>query len=98
MFGSNERNFALMFGEVLPGFGRLVARVAGTGVGRIATGRAGARTVFAAAPGCGPGETPPLGPGLGAVPVVRATAAAVLVGLGLGTPARGAGAAEARTA
>lgn len=98
LLGSSERNFALMFGAALAGFGRLGARAAGTGVGRIAIGRAGARTVLAAAPGCGPGEAPPLGPGLGAVPAVRATAAAVVVGLGLGTPGRCAGTAEARTA
>src|SRR5579863_1600790 len=98
LFGSSERSFALMFGGALVGLGRLVARGAGTGVGRIAIGLAGARTVFVAAPDCGPGEAPPLGPGLGAVPAVRATAAAVVVGLGLGTPERGAGAVEARTA
>jgi hypothetical protein len=98
LFGSKERNLALMFGGALVALGRVVARDAGTGVGRIVMGRAGARTVFEAAPGCGPGDAPPLGPGLGAVPVVRATAAAVVVGLGLGTPDRCAGAAEARTA
>lgn len=98
LFGSSERNFALMFGGALVALCRPAARAAGTGVGRIAIGRAGARSVFAAAPGCGPGEAPPLGPGLGAVPAVRATAAAVVVGLGLGTPVRCAGAADARTA
>lgn len=98
LFGSKERNFALMFGGAFVAFGRVVARGAGTGVGRISIGRSGARTVLVAAPGCGPGDAPPLGPGLGALPAVRATAAAVVVGLGLGTPARCAGAVEARTA
>ena len=87
-----------MFGGAPVGFGRLVARGAGAGVGRIAIGRSGARTVLAAAPACGPGDAPPLGPGLGALPAVRATAAAVVVGLGLGTPECCAGAVEARTA
>src|SRR5579862_5414140 len=98
LFGSSERSFALMFGGALVAFGRLVARAAGNGVGRIAIGRAGALTVFAAVPGWGPGDAPPLGPGLGALPGVRATAAAVVVGLGFGTPERCAGADVARIA
>lgn len=73
-----------------------VTRAAGAAVGRISTGRTGAGALFGATPGLGPGEAPPLGPGLGAVPEVRATAAAVLVGLGFGTPERLAGASEAR--
>lgn len=94
LFGRSERSFALIFGALL-GFGDAVTRAAGTGVGRISTGRAGAGRFVEATPGRGPGEAPPLGPGLGAVPAVRATAAAVLVGLGFGTPERFAGATEA---
>lgn len=98
LFGSSARSFALMFGASVFGFGAGVRRTAGAGVGVIAIGRDGARRFFAAAPGRGPGEAPPLGPGFGAVPAVRATADAVLVGLGFGTPGRFAGATDARTA
>lgn len=97
LFGKRERNFWLMFGALLD-FGGAVTRAAGAGVGRISTGRDGAGTRFAALPAFGPGDGPPLGPGLGAVPAVFATAAAARVGLGLGTPARWAGATEARAA
>ncbi len=86
-----------MFGALFA-LGAGVTRAAGGAVGRIWTGRAGAGALLGATPGRGPGDAPPLGPGLGAVPGVRATAAAVLVGLGLGTPVRFAGASEARTA
>jgi len=82
-----------MFGAACV-FGALVARASGAGVGRISTGRAGPGCVFCADACRGPGDAAPLGPGLGAVPGVRATAAA-LVALGLGTPERGAGGSEA---
>ncbi|MGB8965343.1 MAG: hypothetical protein WCB99_06860, partial [Candidatus Cybelea sp.] len=58
----------------------------GAEVGRTSIGRTGALLLRVPAPGRGPGEAPPLGPGLGARPAVLATAV-VLVGLGLGTPA-----------
>ncbi|MBV8531728.1 MAG: hypothetical protein JO104_10455 [Candidatus Eremiobacteraeota bacterium] len=97
LLGSIARNRALMFGAARVAFGAGVSRTGGTGVACISTGRAGAGELFAAAPGCGPGEGPPLGPGRGAVPGVRATDA-VLVGLGFGTPGREAGASDARAA
>lgn len=93
LLGSSALSFALMFGAACV-FEALVARPSGAGVGRISTGRIGPGCDFCAGPWCGPGEAAPLGPGLGAVPGVRATAAA-LVALGLGTPARGAGGSEA---
>src|SRR5581483_7951640 len=89
------RSLALMFGAWRD-LGAGVTREAG-GVGRISTGRAGPADAFGALPCRAPGEGPPLGPGLGANPGVRATAA-VLVGLGFGTPARSAGGAETRAA
>jgi hypothetical protein len=95
LFGKSERSFALMLRGAGVAFG--VRRGAGWGVGGIATGRAGAGSAFGPAPVRGPGDAAPLGPGLGAVPAVRATAAG-LVALGLGTPARGAGGAETRAA
>ncbi len=70
---------------------------AGLGVGRTSIGRAGAAFVCPAFPGRGPGDATPLGAGLAAVPAVLVTACA-LVGLGLGTPERGAGGADARNA
>ncbi len=97
LLGSSARSFALMFGTVFA-FGAGVIGAIGAGVGRISIGRAAALTLFAAAPGRGPGEGPPLGPGLGARPALLATADAALVGLGFGTPARSAGASEARAA
>lgn len=95
LFGSSDRSFAvkLLDGRAL---GAGVART-GAGVGRIATGRAGALVLLGPLPARGPGEAPPFGPGLGAVPAVEATARA-LVGLGLGTPGCSAGEAEARGA
>src|ERR1700729_2618194 len=92
LFGSIARSLALGLRGVCD-FGAGVICVAGGG--RTSIGRAGARTLLEAAPGRGPGEAPPLGPGLGAVPAVRATDV-VLVGLGFGTPVRGAGGSEAR--
>ncbi len=59
----------------------------------MAIGRDGAAFCWPA-PGTGPGEPRPFGPGLGAVPGFLETAAA-LVGLGLGTPDFGAGGSEA---
>ena len=85
-----------MFGGALD-FEAPAAPGDGRGVGRISIGRWGARAVFSALPALGPGDGPPLGPGLGADPAVLATAV-VLVGLGFGTPLRGAGAVEARVA
>jgi hypothetical protein len=73
-----------MFG-LARAFGAVFTRVSGACVGRISIGRSGVRAFLRAAPGRGPGDAPPLGPGLGAVPAVRATAV-VLVGLGFGTP------------
>lgn len=78
-------------------FGARATRDTGRGVGGMATGRAGAWTTFGPTPARGPGEPSPVGPGLGAVPAVF-VAAAGLVALGLGTPARGAGGAETRAA
>lgn len=96
LFGSIARSRALMFGGALD-FEAPAAPGDGRGVGRISIGRWGARAVFSALPALGPGDGPPLGPGLGADPAVLATAV-VLVGLGFGTPLRGAGAVEARVA
>ena len=67
---------------------------AACGVGAISIGRVAAGTRFGAFPARGPGDGPPLGPGTGAAPAVRETAA-VLVGLGFGTPDRAAGGSEA---
>lgn len=86
-----------MFGALLLR-GAGVIRASGAGLGRIWIGRDGALTFFEAAPGRGPGDAPPLGPGLGALPAVWAATAAGLVGLGFGTPGRCAGGTEARTA
>jgi hypothetical protein len=72
-------------------------RAAGDGVGRTAIGRGTAGFAAGPFPDRGPGEAPPLGAGFGAVPAVRATAA-VLVGLGLGTPLTGAVVARATAA
>ena len=93
LFGSSDRSFALRFKALALGAG--VA--SGDGVGRTSIGRSGAAFVCPALPGRGPGDPTPLGPGLGAVPAVLATVWA-FVGLGLGTPGRAAGGAEARTA
>jgi hypothetical protein len=65
----------------------------GLAVGGTAIGRDGAAFCWPA-PGTGPGEPSPFGPGLGAVPGVLETAAA-LVGLGLGTQDVAAGGKEA---
>ena len=87
-----------MFGALLA-FGAGVARAAGTGVGRISTGRAGAGDALGR---IDPAEDPAThrrsAPGSVPVPGVRATAAAVLVGLGFGTPVRCAGGSELRAA
>ncbi len=85
LLGNIARSFALMSIALLCVLVCAFAG-AGNGVGRTFTGRAGPGfAVDAAVPGRGPGEDAPLGPGLGAVPAVFATAA-VCVGLGLGTP------------
>jgi len=95
LFGSSERSFALMFGA-LDFFGGAVRRGAGAAVGGTAIGRCGALRPAAALPR-GPGDAPPLGAGLGAVPAVRVTAV-VLVALGFGTPVTGAGVLRAMAA
>jgi hypothetical protein len=95
LFGSIARKRALMFGGAFLaglGFG------AGGGDGGTATeiGRCGAALLFPALPGRGPGDAPPEGAGLGALPTVCAWA--VLVGAGLGLPLTGAGVVRARAA
>lgn len=80
-----------MFGGA--GVAECAAAGRGLAVGGIAIGRDGA-AFCCPAPGTGPGDPRPFGPGLGAVPGVLETAAA-LVGLGLGTPDRGAGGSDA---
>jgi hypothetical protein len=66
----------------------------GRGVAGTLTGRSGPALFVIPAPGRGPGDSSPFGPGVGAVPWALAWVAPV-VGLGLGTPATFAGAAEA---
>lgn len=88
LFGSIERNFALMSMPAPFGFGTPADATAG--VGRTFTGRAGPGRETAAFPGRGPAAPTPVGPGLGALPAVFAITAA-LVGLGLGTPCCAAG-------
>ncbi len=96
LFGNMARSLALISIALLRRFAG--APAGGTGVGLTFTGRAGPGLALAPAfPARGPGEAAPLGPGLGAVPAVFATAA-VCVGLGLGTPGWVAGAALALAA
>jgi hypothetical protein len=93
LLGSNARSFALR----LVADGVALDEGDGFGVGAMRIGRSGAVFVCDAAPGRGPGEPTPLGPGLGAVPAVFVIVGP-FVGPGLGTPGTGAGSAEARTA
>ena len=97
LLGSSARSFALMFGTVFA-FGAGVIGAIGAGVGRIAIGRAAAgRSSRRARPRPRRGSTArALDSAL--VPHSCATADAALVGLGFGTPARSAGASEARAA
>jgi hypothetical protein len=96
LFGSIARSLALILGAFCD-FDARAGCALGDGAGRTAIGRGGAALWVGPAPVRGPGEAPPLGAGFGAVPAVR-TIAAVLVGLGLGTPLTGAGLARAMAA
>ena len=86
------RSLALMLRRRRRRFGRGGAGARAWGGSRPAAAASG--RFLAALPGAGPATRRRSGPGLGAVPAVRATAV-VLVGLGFGTPARGAGGADA---
>jgi hypothetical protein len=87
-----------MFGAFCCFLGAAAGRGPGEAVGRTAIGRFAAFALFGPVPSRGPGEAAaPLGAGFGAVPAVCATAA-VLVGLGLGTPLTGAVLARATAA
>src|SRR5580704_4868972 len=96
LLGSIARSLALILGAFCV-FAARAGAALGDGSGRISIGRGGAALWVGPVPVRGPGEAPPLGAGLGAAPPVRATAA-VLVGLGLGTPLTGAGLARAMAA
>lgn len=74
-------------GAFLAGLGRGAGGADGGGATLI--GRCGAAWLWPAVPGRGPGDAPPEGAGLGAVPTV--CAADVLVGAGFGAPLTGAG-------
>ena len=85
----------IFFSALLAAFEPLPDGVFGLAVGRTEIGFSAPGLLTAEFPALGPGELCPFGPGDGATPVLEVICEAPWVGLGLGTPAFGAGAAVA---